>query len=140
MTIEKSLERIAEALEYFVNQSINPLDPESRRLNKMMGTKTREMRDAPVPAPVAKVEPVPAPVAEPEPIIPDFMGVVEVPTCPITDQKSLLAYVMDAYTTMGPEKGAKIQDVLTGIGAAHLNDVKTEHYGTIFTAVEELKK
>ena len=58
---------------------------------------------------------------------------------PFTDGKGLIDYVMGAYKAMGPQKGAQIQGVLTGLGYQNINDVKPEHYGALFQGVEQLK-
>ena len=59
---------------------------------------------------------------------------------PFTDGAGLIAYVMGAYKEMGPTKGAQIQGVLTGLGYQNINDVKPEHYGSLFQGVETLKR
>ena len=59
---------------------------------------------------------------------------------PFTDGAGLIAYVMGAYKEMGPTKGALIQGVLTGLGYQNINDVKPEHYGSLFQGVEALKR
>jgi hypothetical protein len=104
----------------------------------------------PAPAPVVASAPVvEAPVA-PAPVMP-ALPTFEVPpvavaaapapvaAAPFTDGKGLIAYVMDAYKAMGPAKGAQIQGVLTGLGYANINDVKPEHYGTLYAGIEALK-
>ena len=58
---------------------------------------------------------------------------------PFGDQKSLITYVMSAYSALGPQKGAQIQTVLTGLGCTNINDVKPEQYGALFAGVEALK-
>jgi hypothetical protein len=58
---------------------------------------------------------------------------------PFSDGKGLIDYVMGAYKALGPQKGAMIQGVLTGMGYQNINDVKPEHYGTLFAGVEALK-
>jgi hypothetical protein len=62
-----------------------------------------------------------------------------VPVAPFTDGKGLIDYVMGAYKALGPQKGALIQGVLTGMGYQNINDVKPEHYGALFAGVEALK-
>ena len=79
-----------------------------------------------MPAPPAFV--APAPVAA---LVPSG--------APFSDGKGLIDYVMGAYKAMGPQKGAQIQNVLTGLGYANINDVKPEHYGALFQGVEALK-
>ena len=59
---------------------------------------------------------------------------------PFADGPGLIAYVMGAYKEMGPTKGAQIQGVLTGLGYQNINDVKPEHYGSLYQGVEALKR
>jgi hypothetical protein len=65
---------------------------------------------------------------------------VNQPNAPFTDGAGLIAYVMGAYKEMGPTKGALIQGVLTQMGYQNINDVKPEHYGSLFQGVEALKR
>ena len=58
---------------------------------------------------------------------------------PFSDPKGLIDYVMSAYKALGPQKGAQIQQVLTGLGYGNINDVKPEHYGALHAGVEALK-
>ena len=83
---------------------------------------------AQMPAPPSFTAPAPAPVAP------------QAPAVPFSDGQGLIAYVMDAYKSMGPTKGAGIQGVLTSIGVANINDVKPEQYGTLYAGVEALKR
>lgn len=46
---------------------------------------------------------------------------------------------MGSYKAMGPEKGAKIQQVLTSMGHANINDIKPEQYGQFYAGVEAIK-
>jgi hypothetical protein len=106
---------------------------------------------APAPAPVVQAAPVtvsvvdtPAPVAAAPvmPAPPAFAAPVAAPAAtgaPFTDGKGLIDYVMGAYKALGPQKGAQIQGVLTGMGYQNINDVKPEHYGQLFAGVEGLK-
>lgn len=110
---------------------------------------------APVaPKPVMITEPVtssaPAPTVSPAPVIsplpvaaPTFMtpppAVQATPTAPFNDAKGLLAYVMDAYKAMGPDKGAQIQTVLTQLKYSNINDVQPEHYTALYLGIEQLK-
>ena len=59
---------------------------------------------------------------------------------PFADGQGLIAYVMGAYKEMGPTKGAQIQGVLTQLGYQNINDVKPEHYGSLYQGVEALKR
>jgi hypothetical protein len=86
------------------------------------------------PAPVAAAPVMPAP--------PSFVAPAPAPSptgAPFTDGKGLIDYVMSAYKALGPQKGAQIQGVLTGMGYQNINDVKPEHYGQLFAGVEGLK-
>lgn len=58
---------------------------------------------------------------------------------PFSDGKGLIEYVMGAYQTMGPMRGAQIQGILTNLGYQNINDVKPNHYGDLFRAIETLK-
>ena len=81
------------------------------------------------PAPVA---PAPAPVVQAAPV-------AAATGAPFSDPKGLIDYVMGAYKALGPQKGAMIQGVLTGLGYQNINDVKPEHYAALHTGVEALK-
>lgn len=107
---------------------------------------------AQAPAPVAVPAPVAAPVAAPAPVVaapampapPAFVAPAPAAApvasgAPFADGKGLIDYVMTAYKALGPQKGAMIQGVLTGLGYQNINDVKPEHYGALFTGVEALK-
>ena len=105
---------------------------------------------APAPAPVVQAapEPVAAPAAAPVaaaplmPAPPTFAAPAAAPAptgAPFSDSKGLIDYVMGAYKALGPQKGAMIQNVLTNMGYQNINDVKPEHYATLFAGVEALK-
>jgi hypothetical protein len=101
---------------------------------------------APAPAPVVQAAPAPAPApVAAAPVMPEppvFVAPVAAPAptgAPFSDGKGLIDYVMGAYKTLGPQKGAQIQGVLTGMGYQNINDVKPEHYGQLFAGVEGLK-
>ena len=100
----------------------------------------------PAPAPVAAA-PAPvvaAPVAA-MPAPPAFVAPVAAAPAPVaagapfTDGKGLIDYVMASYKALGPQKGANIQGVLTGMGYQNINDVKPEHYAALYAGVEALK-
>lgn len=88
---------------------------------------------APAPEPVAA--PAPAPVAAP------VVAPVAAPAgaVPFTDNKGLVAYMMDSYRTLGPIKGAEIQGVLSSVGKTNINEITPDLYATVYTAVEALK-
>ena len=95
---------------------------------------------APTPVPVVQAAPVAAAPVMPAP--PAFVAPAPAPAvtgAPLSDGKGLIDYVMGAYKTMGPQKGAMIQSVLTGMGYQNINDVKPEHYAALYTGVEALK-
>lgn len=104
---------------------------------------------AQVVAPVAAPAPVvaAAPVAAPAPVMPaapsfapvEAAAPAPVGGAPFADGKGLIDYVMSAYKALGPQKGASIQAVLTQLGYANINDVKPEHYGSLFAGIEALK-
>jgi len=94
------------------------------------------------PAPVPVAAPAPAPVAAAMPAPPTFQPAPAAPAptgAPFSDPKGLIDYVMSAYKALGPQKGAEIQKVLTGLGYGNINDVKPEHYGALHAGVEALK-
>ena len=99
---------------------------------------------ATVAAPVVVAQPVPATVSPSNamPAPPTFVTpapALVATGAPFSDPKGLIGYVMDSYKTLGPQKGALIQGVLTGLGYQNINDVKPEHYGQLFAGVEGLK-
>lgn len=93
---------------------------------------------APAPFTPAPVAPAPA-VQMPPP--PSFMAPVApaAPAVPFNDGKGLIAYVMESYKVLGPEKGVGIQNVLTGLGYGKINEVKPEHYAALVAGIESLK-
>jgi hypothetical protein len=98
---------------------------------------------APVAAPVAALAPIgtlgsamPAPPAF---VAPAPAAAPSAAGAPFANSKGLIDYVMGAYRALGPQKGAQIQGVLTGLGYQNINDVKPEHYGQFFAGVEALK-
>ena len=102
---------------------------------------------AAAPAPVAVA---PAPVAAPVPVAPPVVAMPAPPTftapppaapagAPFSDAKGLMDYVMSSYKALGPQKGASIQQVLTGLGVSTINEVKPEQYAALFAGVEALK-
>ena len=103
------------------------------------------------PAPTAPVMPVDTPQAQampgPTPPMPAPPALTPAPTpaptptaaVPFNDGTTLVAYVMEAYQALGAEKGAQIQGVLGALGYSNINDVKPEHYASLFQGVEALK-
>lgn len=72
------------------------------------------------------------PAAAPAPMQPP-------PVAPFSDTQGLLNYAMAAYQAMGPAKGAQIQNILTQMGYANINDVPADKFATIYAQIEQLK-
>lgn len=88
------------------------------------------------------LQPVAAPVVQALPVTaPSFISapVASTPAVPFNDTKSLIVYVTEAYKTMGPEKGARISDIMAHFKYTNISDVQPEHYGQFYQAVEQLK-
>ena len=85
--------------------------------------------------PVAQATFAPPPVAT----APAVVAAPAPGACPIVDQKTLVEYVMDAYKTLGPQKGAAIQSVLNNCQVQAINECRPEHYAYIHQCVEQLK-
>ena len=101
-------------------------------------------KPTPVKAPIET--PAPAPVVEAAPVMPaapTFEPVVEAAPAanatPFTDGKGLIDYVMTIYKELGPEKGAKIQGVLTEMGLQNVNELRPTEYDAFYAKVEALK-
>lgn len=97
-----------------------------------------------VAAPVSVPEAVVQAVAVQMPELPTFVPPPAVPQAtqskaPFSDAKGLMDYLMKSYTTLGAEKGAKIQEVMKTLGATAVNEVKPEQYDALFAGVEALK-
>jgi hypothetical protein len=85
-------------------------------------------------APAAPAMPAPPAFVMPAPVVAPVAG-----GAPFSDPKGLIDFVMASYKALGPQKGALIQGVLTGLGYQNINDVKPEHYAALHTGVEALK-
>lgn len=118
MSIEKTLERIATALEAIATE--------------IGGS---ESTPAPTPAPAQTPATTPAPAATPSPEPPEVVNTA----VPFTDQAGLKKYVMDSYSAMGPEKGVKIGGILTDMGLSDITQVKPEQYEEFVKKIELLK-
>ena len=100
---------------------------------------------------INKPKKAPAPVVEPAPVVqaapvmpaaPTFEPVEEAAPAggaPFTDGKGLIDYVMTIYKELGPEKGAKIQGVLTEMGLQNVNELRPTEYDAFYSKVEALK-
>ena len=130
MTIESTLERIAVALEAIANAKTVPAA-------------------APVTVAVPSVAPVAAPVvtqAAPAPAITVPVAVVETPApvvvetttdCPITTAKEMMDFLMTSFRS-NPALGPKLQEILNGVGAAAVNELKPEQFAKVYAAVKAL--
>jgi hypothetical protein len=58
---------------------------------------------------------------------------------PFSDAASVMAYTVSKYGTLGKDKGAKIQDVLTALGCNTLTDLKPEQYPHYYAGVEAIQ-
>jgi len=111
MSIENTLERIANALEAMVGQP-------------------------PVPAPAAVQQP--EPVATPAPAAPPVPPPAA-SSAPFTDTAGLIKYVTETYKALGPEKGMHIQAIMQQFGYDNINAIPVEKFGEFHTAIEQLK-
>lgn len=135
------------------------LETKIEALTQAVAALTAQLQSSNV-APAAPVAPVAAPVVQAAPVVaaplaqapampaaPVFTAPATAApaaslvatAAPFTDGNGMMQYVMGAYKTLGPQKGAMIQGVLTGLGYQNINDVKPEHYGALFAGVEALK-
>ena len=89
-----------------------------------------------VAAPVAAKKPVEVEIPV---LVPAKVEAAPVATCPITNGKELMDFVMSAFKAMGPEKGARIQEVLQSIGCAAINEVRPDQYAALHAGIEALK-
>ena len=96
---------------------------------------------APAPAPVVQAPAVtmPPPPSFAAPVAPPVAAAPAPTGVPFNDAKGLMAYVMASYQTLGPQKGAQIQTVLSGLGVQNINDVKPEQYAALYNGIEQLK-
>ena len=115
-------------------------------IGKIEAGKSEPVIAAPVVTAPAPVVTAPAPVvveaAPVMPAAPTFEPVVEAAPAggaPFTDGKGLIDYVMTIYKELGPEKGAKIQGVLTEMGLQNVNELRPTEYDAFYAKVEALK-
>ena len=113
-------------------------------IGKIEAGKTVEpVKAEPTPAPV-EIDPgikVESPVTPIMPAAPTFEPACPTsvePSCPITDGKSLIDFVMSRYKELGAEKGAQIQGVLTDMGLQNVNEVRATEYAEFYAKVMAL--
>jgi hypothetical protein len=126
MSLEQNINRIATALELI-----------AERLKD-----TPVATAAPVaPAPVATPAPAPTPFSV-ESAAPAPAPAVPQPTAsqaPFTDNAGMQEYVKKTYQELGPEKGAKMIEILKELNLNTIKDLKPEQYGPFYAKVEALK-
>ena len=153
MTIESDLNRIAIALEAIAAS--------------MSAPKVAHVTPVAAPTPVVQVAPVAVEVpvmAPPAPAMPaapfpmaatvaapvvTTTQTVTLPTPTVTSttvspavfasKQEMTDFVVSSYRALGAEKGAQIQNVLTGMGFANINDVSPEQWGALKVGIEALK-
>lgn len=151
MSLEQKIEQLTkavEALTAFMQSQITtaPVAVAAPVQQAPVTLSTQPVVQQPIaPPPVQQVAPAPvatAPVAPAMPAPPTFAPApqpVQQAGVPFNDGKSLIEYVMGRYKALGPEKGAQIQNVLTGLGYQNINDIKPEHYAQFYAGVEGIQ-
>lgn len=134
MSIENNLASIAASL-VTIAEALKSRTPNDTR---------QAVAPVAAPAPVGNVQPATTPSAPVTaipvvPVAPATPATASPSSCPITDQPSLIAYVMTSYKDMGPVKGNQIQGVLATLGITNINEAKPEQYAAIHAGVEALK-
>lgn len=135
MSLENSLERIANALEALAAKgNIYPeaLPTEIPAVLNRLGTPPPEP-----PVAVPPTQTLAQETATPGPT----PAVQEVPTLtpPFSDASGLIAYTMEAWKVLGAEKGARIQGILSEMGVGNINDLPPNLYGSFYAQIEALK-
>lgn len=151
MSLEQKIEQLTKAVEALTAAMQNQVVPAPVQTMAPVAV-AAPVQAAPVvqqpvaPPPVQQVAPTPvavaAPVAPAMPAPPTFAPAptpVQQAGVPFNDGKSLIEYVMGRYKALGPEKGAQIQNVLTGLGYQNINDIKPEHYAQFHAGVEAIQ-
>jgi hypothetical protein len=88
----------------------------------------------------APVQHIDVPAAVTMPATPTFTQQAPAPTgLPFNDAASVMAYTVSKYGTLGKDKGAKIQDVLTALGCTTLTDLKPDQYPHYYAGVEAIQ-
>jgi hypothetical protein len=131
MSIEKNIERVATALERI-----------AAALESDAGKSGVSAPANPVPSVSAAPAPPAAEPQAPALTTPDFISqppAAAAASAPFTDSQGMVAYVMESYKALGAEKGAHIQGVLKELGYSNINDVKPDHYGQLYSKIEQLK-
>lgn len=140
MTLEANLASIAKSLELIATAlTVKVANP-----TPVTVAAPAPVVNTPVAAPVAAAPVMPAPPTFTPVVPPVFQApapVAATPAAPspFADKNAMMDYVMTSYRALGAEKGAKIQDVLTGIGFKNINDVPVEKWADLKAGIEALK-
>lgn len=126
------LDKLPDAVKAEVAHAVNQVTPVAA---PVVAAKKPVEVEIPVLVP-AKVEAAPIPAVVITPVV---IPAAPVATCPITNGKELMDFVMSAFKSMGPEKGARIQEVLQSIGCAAINEVRPDQYAALYAGIEALK-
>lgn len=126
------LDKLPDAVKAEVAHAVNQVTPVAA---PVVAAKKPVEVEIPVLVP-AKVEAAPIPAVVVAPVV---ISAAPVATCPITNGKELMDFVMSAFKSMGPEKGARIQEVLQSIGCAAINEVRPDQYAALYAGIEALK-
>lgn len=126
------LDKLPDAVKAEVAHAVNQVTPVAA---PVVAAKKPVEVEIPVLVP-AKVEAAPIPAVVITPVV---VPAAPVATCPITNGKELMDFVMSAFKSMGPEKGARIQEVLQSIGCAAINEVRADQYAALYAGIEGLK-
>lgn len=150
MSLESKIDALTAAV-VANTQAIQALLSNQAPAQQMAATVPQQAPAAPAVDPAMNATPmgmVQAPVTQAQaapvqmPPAPSFMAPPvqqAAPTAPFTDTKGLIAYMTQAYAQLGPEKGALMQNVLTGLGYQNVNDVQPGHFPAVFQQIEALK-
>lgn len=151
MSFETNLERIASSLELIaaalsakpVTVATAPAQPVPVA-TPVVAPVTVEAVAPVVAAPVMPAAPVftsavAAPVVLPSTPIVEVAKPASAVQHPFADKNAMMDFVLSSYKALGPEKGAKIQDVLVAMGFANINDVPEAQWGQLKSGIEALK-
>ncbi len=138
-----SLESKIEALTLAVTALTAAMQSQPVSSHEVPRTFTPAVVIQPDPTIVAPVQAA-APTATAMPPLPTFIPptppvVAVAPTVPFSDMKGLITYTMDAYKSLGPQKGALIQNVLKDCSVNNINDTPVEKFAQFYAGVEALK-
>lgn len=142
MTIENNLASIAKSLELIASaltaKTANPT-PVVAPAQTVTSAPMVIVDPVPVVIPAAVMPPTPVfteavPVATPAPA-----PVVSTGPATFASKQAMTDFVISSYKALGPEKGAKIQQVLESLGFKNINDVPEAQWGALKAGIEALK-